>query len=357
MWHVTEADLDAIAIGAGILGTGGGGNPYLGKLIVRELLRSGLAVPVLSENELPEDALVVSCGTMGAPTVGIEKLLNGQEFLHALRALEAHIGRTVTGVISSEMGGANSMTPMMLAAQAGLPVVDGDGMGRAFPELQMETFVIEGVSATPAAMCDDKNNVVVFDRLVDACTLERLARVVTIQMGGRAAVVSTLLSTADVRRTAILGTLSEARDIGRAVLAARRERQNPCDAIVAVRGGRRAFTGKISDVERRTEGGFARGRMVLDGLDDFRGRSMEIRFQNENLVAWLDGTLCISVPDLICLIDHDRGEPVPTEELRYGLRVHVLGLPAPAKLRTPAALAVVGPRYFGYDVDYEAIQL
>src|SRR5262249_3181247 len=119
----------------------------------------------------------------------------------------------------------------------------------------------------------------------------------------------------------------------------------------------RAFTGKITDAERRTEGGFARGRLLLDGLDDFRGRSMEIRFQNENLVAWLDGALCLAVPDLICLIDHDRGEPVPTQELRYVLRVHVLGLPAPAKLRTPAALAVVGPRYFGYDVEYEAIRL
>src|SRR5262245_619168 len=111
VWQVTEADLDAIAIGVGILGNGGGGNRYLGKLIVRELLRAGLDVPVLTEAELPEDALIVSCGTMGAPTVGIEKLLNGQEFLHALRALEAHIGRSVTGVISSEMGGANSMTP------------------------------------------------------------------------------------------------------------------------------------------------------------------------------------------------------------------------------------------------------
>jgi len=144
--------------------------------------------------------------------------------------------------------------------------------------------------------------------------------------------------------------------MGRAVLAARRDRQSPIEAVLAVRGGRLAFTGKIIDVERRTEGGFARGRMVLDGLDAFCNRVLEIHFQNENLVAWLDGVPCLAVPDLICLIDHDRGEPVPTEELRYGLRVHALGLPAPAKLCTPAALAVVGPAYFGYDVDFAAIR-
>src|SRR5437868_4848900 len=95
MWHVGEPDLDAIAIGAGILGTGGGGNPYLGKLVVRELLRAGGQVTVCDVAELPDDALVVSCGTMGAPTVGIEKLLNGREFVQALRALEAHLGRKI----------------------------------------------------------------------------------------------------------------------------------------------------------------------------------------------------------------------------------------------------------------------
>src|SRR5215831_13758858 len=148
MWQVTEADLDAIAIGAGILGTGGGGNPYLGKLVVRELLRGGGRVDVVAPADLPDDALVVSCGTIGAPTVGIEKLLNGQEFVRALSALERHLGRRVTAVISAEIGGANAMSPMIVAAQTGRPVVDGDGMGRAFPELQMETFVIEGLSGT-----------------------------------------------------------------------------------------------------------------------------------------------------------------------------------------------------------------
>ena len=35
MWTVDDGALERIAIGAGILGTGGGGNPYLGKLHAR----------------------------------------------------------------------------------------------------------------------------------------------------------------------------------------------------------------------------------------------------------------------------------------------------------------------------------
>lgn len=38
-----------------------------------------------------------------------------------------------------------------------------------------------------------------------------------------------------------------------------------------------------------------------------------------------------------------------TEEVRYGMRVTLLLLPAPPLLRTPQALAVVGPAAFGYD--------
>ena len=40
---------------------------------------------------------------------------------------------------------------------------------------------------------------------------------------------------------------------------------------------------------------------------------------------------------------HAGGAPLQTEDLRYGLRVSVLGIPAHPLLRTPEALAVVGP--------------
>jgi DUF917 family protein len=96
----------------------------------------------------------------------------------------------------------------------------------------------------------------------------------------------------------------------------------------------------------------------MEGLDEFRGGRMEVRFQNENLIAFRDGAPALAVPDLICLIEHASGEPITTELLRYGLRARVLGLPAPARMATPRALAVVGPAAFGYaDVDYQAIRL
>jgi DUF917 family protein len=54
------------------------------------------------------------------------------------------------------------------------------------------------------------------------------------------------------------------------------------------------------------------------------------------------------VPDLICIVDEESAEPITTELLRYGLRVSVIGIAAPAALKTETALRYVGPVAFGY---------
>ncbi len=356
VWALDETKLEALAIGAGILGTGGGGNPYYGKLHVRRLLREGHRVQIVAPDEVPDDALVVSVGGMGAPTIGIERIHRGDEPLVALRALEQHLGRPATHLVPGEIGGANALRPMAVGALAGLPVVDGDGMGRAFPELQMDTFAIYGVPATPAALADIYHNVVLFPWLRDAITLERYARAVTIQMGGAAGFAFPAMTGSELRRVVIPFTVTLAVELGEAVLSARRRHRDPIEAALAVSGGCLLFRGKIVDVERQLAAGFARGTVRLKGLAEDRGSQLRIDFQNENLIAYRDSEVVAVVPDLICLVDLETAEPVTTEVVRYGLRVAVLGIPAPASLRTPQALAVVGPAAFGYtDVTYRPL--
>jgi DUF917 family protein len=96
------------------------------------------------------------------------------------------------------------------------------------------------------------------------------------------------------------------------------------------------------------EGGFARGSITIEGLGDDRGEQLLIEFQNEYLVALRGEEVLAIVPDLICIADAETGDPITTEVIRYGLRVAVLGMPAPLKLKTDEALAVIGPRAFGY---------
>ena len=349
MWNVTADMLESLAIGAGILGTGGGGNPYLGMLEALQQIKAGRSIRVVSIDELPDDAFATTVGGMGSPTISIERIGRGDECLQAMRALERHLGRSFTHVIPGEIGGSNSMRPMIVAALTGLPIIDGDGMGRAFPELQMVTFTIYGVAPTPGALADPRGHEVVFAGIADPETLERYARAVTIQMGGAAGYAFPPMTAEEVRRTAVPGTITLAIEIGHAVRKARASLADPVDAVLAVAGGMRLFTGKIVDVERRLVGGFARGVLAIEGSGADSGRSLRIDFQNENLIARTsDGDILAVVPDLICLVDEDSAEPITTEILRYGLRVTVLGIPAPEMLKTPQALRVVGPEAFGY---------
>jgi DUF917 family protein len=351
-WEVLEADLGPVATGAALLGTGGGGNPYLGVLRMRELLRAGRTVQVLDPDELEDDALVVSAGGMGAPVVSWEKLPQGEEEADAVRALEEHLGRRVDAIAPLEMGGSNSLVALAVGAQLGVPVLDGDGMGRAFPELQMVTYLIYGGSPAPAAVADEKGNRTVISRVADVYALERIARAVTIEYGGHAGLAMCAMTGAAARSTCVPRTLTLALRVGEAIERARRQGEDPVEAVLAVTGGRRIFRGKIVDVDRRLVSGFARGRVALEGFGPSAGESITVDFQNENLIARRDRELVAVVPDLIVLVDLDSGEPLTTEILRYGFRVEVLVLPPSPVLTTPAALRFVGPRAFGHDVDY-----
>lgn len=151
--------------------------------------------------------------------------------------------------------------------------------------------------------------------------------------------------------------------IGRAIQEARLRGRHPVDAVLeatrdSIYGhGVRLFEGKVADVERRTREGFAVGRALLRGLGPDQGSGLEIRFQNENLVALRDGEPVATVPDLISVLDSETGMAVTTERIRYGQRVTVIGIPTPEIMRSEAALRVWGPRAFGYDLPFVPLEL
>ena len=343
-----ESDLHALALGAALLGTGGGGNPYVGMLRTRELFRRGASVRVLPLDALPDDAWISEVGGIGAPVVGVEKFEQGEECLRAMRAVAEVAGIEFSATISAEIGGSNAMEPVITAAQAGLPVIDGDGMGRAFPEVQMSSFMIYGAPVSPAAIADEKGNVVVFKDVIDMYWLETFARGVAVNMGAAAGLAVAPMRMDFVRKSAVPGTVTQALDIGHAILGARAKRQNVVQKVCDATGGRVFFTGKLSDVRREIVKGFARGKAVIEGIDGFAGSTAEIAIQNENLVLWVDGVPKVIVPDLIMNLELDTGEPITTEMLRYGQRVAVIGLPVHDLMKTPRALEIVGPKAFGY---------
>lgn len=293
------------------------------------------------------------------PTVLAEKAANGREAKALYDLVSKYFGKEVYAFMPMEAGGGfNSMFPIVCAATLGLPpLVDVDGMGRAFPpELQMVTFSIGGdVSASPPmALTDEKGNAVIFETISNKWT-EELARAVTMSCGGSVAVALYPMDGRTVKQYGVKDIVTRSQELGEAIRSVKKSTEKlPEEHFLEFTGGYRLFKGKISDVVRETRGGaFNFGTVVLEGIADCKGKQAKVEFQNENLTAIVDGEYVATVPDLICLVDTETFLPVTTDALKYGKRVLVVGLPCfPPMWRTEKGLALVGPRYFGCDTDY-----
>ena len=355
MRELDRQEIEDIARGSAVLGTGGGGDPYLGKLAALEAMREYGPLQLADIDDLPDDMLVAFPFAIGSPAPFLERITMTRELVAAFDAMGRYFGQPIGAVMSIEIGGLNSVLPFAVGRELGLPVIDGDCMGRAYPEIQLVTLTLYGHSAAPLAVADEHGNVAIIDS-VDNTWAERLARPVAVEMGAIAGGVGYPIKVKDLREAAILGTVSFAERIGKAIRVARQEHRDPIASALETAGGFRLFCGRIVDVERRTQKGWALGETRIAGVDEFAGREMVVRFQNEHLVAIENDEIIVSVPDLIAILDTERGEPITTENLRYGFRVTVIAIPCDAKWRTLEGIALGGPRHFGYDIDFRPVE-
>lgn len=346
--------LSDLAVGCAFLGSGGGGDPYNALLELTELsakMTGDVRIKLISADSLSDDDLVAPCGWVGAPTVSLEKLPSGNEALRGLKKLEQIKGQKVTAICPVEIGGSNGLAPLILAIKTGLPVVDCDGMGRAFPESQMVIFNVHGISASPSVLTDAKGNCVVIEA-TDNHTEERIGRAATVSLGGICHLFEYVQTGHQIKQHAIHGTLSIAIKIGRGIREAKETNCDPFEALLNVMRhcpyyGHAGilFDGKVTDLKRDTKQGFSIGHLIIE---NFSGtQQMNIEFQNENLIARIGKKICATVPDIITIIDRETAHTITTEQLKYGQRVKVVGASAPSVLRTSKALEILGPGAFG----------
>lgn len=344
--------LRALARGCAVLGAGGGGDPQIGLLEALQATEEFGPVQLVDLDELDDDALIMPCGMIGAPTVHIEKIENGSEGGRLRDHLEELTGRKVAALMSAEIGGSNGLLPIMWAARIGLPVLDADGMGRAFPEVPQVTMHLAGITPNPCVMTDERGNLIVF-RTISGQWLERLARAAAVEFGGAAASTEYTMTVAQARGATVRNSVTLAIRIGQALAGAQGD---PVAALIAEIGAFRLVTGKVSDVERRTTKGFVRGSVTVEGLGPDVGRLIRLELQNENLVALEQGRVVASVPDLISVLDSETADAIATERVRYGQRVTVIAFGCDPVWRTARGLAAAGPRAFGYDFDYTPVE-
>ena len=357
---LTIKDLVDVARGAAFLGTGGGGDPYIGRMLATSAIQDFEMPEIIDADLLDDDATVFTVAMLGAPTVLTEKAACGDDVDLAIERMETYTGKKADALVPIEIGGVNSMLPIMAAARQGLPLVDADGMGRAFPEIQMVTFGVYGVSCTPASVVDDHLNSLVIET-ASAKRAEDLVRVTSIELGCSVILSSYPMTGRQVKDYAVHGTMTLALEIGRAIDRGRRQ-GNPVDTLVDYLRStpyynhcKVIFDGKVTDLRRETTKGFAVGHCHLKALNG-TGEEMKVTFQNEHLVARVNGQIRAIVPDLICMVDRETAEPVPVEALKYGQRLKILSVSAAPIMRTPESLAVFGPKNFGLDEEFIPVE-
>lgn len=336
MRTLTIEDLNDLAVGAAILGSGGGGDPTYDLAMAKEAL-TRFGPPVLIDvEELTDEDLVVPLGFMGAPLVTKEKLPSGKELPSILLAVERYYGKKPSAIMVTEIGGANSLAPFLVAARVGLPVVDADIIGRAFPQLQMSTCHLFGISASPAFVSDATGRCITFE-VHDSFVLEKYARALTVAMGSCAATGLYVMKGKEVAHAAVIGSVSLAIELG---IAIRSAELPPHLALLEVSGGRYLLGGMIDDVAQEVKDGFLEGTFTIGDA--------VVTYQNEYLLVKQGEEILSTTPEIIIPLEEESGLPITSESLRYGLRVNLLALPAPKVWTTKEGLELVGPEVFGY---------
>jgi len=361
-------ELHHMLIGVGILGTGGGGDPdFFGKPLIEWDLKKGREYRIISPEKVKDDAFVVSGGYAGSVSsfISIGDMLHKweekYELLEALKITEELFNRKVDHVVPFELGGVNTPVILSLAARVGISTIDGDGLGRAAPETQMSTFLGHDISLTPMPFVDKDGNVLIMKHAVNSTYPDEIMRLALDLDGGIGANNHYPMSGKQLKGSVIPNTITFSIKLGEAVANALSAKKDPVDTIIAISKGFKLFTGKIKEMTGVDVKAHYLAKAVLEGTGEFSNKTMEIIFKNEAMLARIDKKAVAVFPDLICMVDPKTGKGLMTANLKAGMSMAVIGIPAHERLReclkSKLGREALSPARFGIiDVKYEPLE-
>ncbi len=321
-----------ISVGGGFLGAGGGGSVIEGAKLVDRILQFGDGVELASADDIDDDAWGAVIAGMGSP---VASKSNPRTYspTWAMEALADAVGFEPAFVIPFETGAGNSLTPMQVAIQKGIPVVDGDPVGRAVPQIDMTTFHLAGIHISPLGLANEERITAVL-RTESSYDMERVARAISSELGGVAAIACYAMQGVDMKRHIIRDTTTLCEDIGAVIRRTRESSGDVAETLLERFDAYLLGRGTVATVESGTRGGFDFGGVELRG-----DVPLDVAFQNENMVATRDGTVLATVPDLICAVDA-HGVPITNADIIEGMEITYLGMAADPAFRSPEAFAL-----------------
>ncbi|MEM3190944.1 MAG: DUF917 domain-containing protein [Thermoplasmata archaeon] len=338
--------------GATILGTGGGGDPSSAYTTLSKFLDDG-KYPILAElDELEESQYIGSPYFVGsiAPTQGGKESIKFDYKLieRAIEMAKKLLHFDIKGIIASELGGGNTGLAVISSLVANIPLIDGDFMGRAGPELHQSTVNVCGKAMTPSIIITGSGNQLIMMSYQDIDSYESIVRHISVISGGHAAVLDSILRRDDAKNCYIKGTIQKCIDVGRARRKAVENLEDPVEAITKVlNGGKIIFSGVVKKYIWKDCGGFLKGIATLSGDGEYSGKTLESYIMNEHISIKIDGKYQVLPPDLISFLKPDTGEAISNTILKEGMHVKVITANADEKWKTKRGLELFGPEHFG----------
>ncbi len=360
----TPEACEAFVLGCAFYGVGGGGDPERGLRILLDAVERGLSLQWTPADELDEDMQVACAWGMGsiAPQsperrekmrrLGLDQPVETESMQRAIREMEDFTGEKIGAVIALEPGGINTPNPLVTAAKMGLPLIDGDLAGRAIPEVIQTLPVVAGSPFTPMTSVDGWGNTCIIRETYNEHLAERIGKLLAESTYGSTHMCGFVQPIARLRHNMVAGTVSKCLQVGHSILGASKAGTDPVRALREATEARVIFEGQVQGKDWKNEDGYMVGTSDIAGSGNYRGRSMKIWYKNEHHISWLDGQPHVTSPDLLSIVTREDGRPVTNTNLLEGMDVVVLALPCDERFRSPRGLHLLGPRHFGFDIDY-----
>jgi hypothetical protein len=290
----------------------------------------------------------------------VEEWERAFELEGAIREMEALLGRRVDYLIPFEVGGGNTPVILSAGARLGIPVVDGDAVGRSAPETHMTSFIGHGISLCPMPLVDSLGTVVIVKQSESIFLPDEVGRFLVSTRKGLMANAHYPMTGADLKRYAIPNMITKAVELGRFVSALTGDPDARLDQIAAFVHGFALLWGEVASVKGENRGGFYHARVVVQGRGAHRGETVELTIKNEAMLARLNGDVAVVFPDPIYLIDPATNQGVMTPDVKKGRELLIVGVPSHARLRA-ALQSDVGARAFSSqryaeDVAYRPVE-
>lgn len=342
MKKITVKDLETLRLGASILSSGGGSDPKVGLLSAKHNLEKYGDINLIKVEELSDDAIVAPIAYIGAPAT-YERLHDRYEFDHIFQEIKNYYGKAPNVVMAGEIGGANAFVPFTISGRLNIPVLDADGTGRAFPQIQMVSFSMHNLFPKTMFFSDPSGNTAIIttrNNSDNSKMMENIARHVTVSLGSNAAMAFGVFTGKEIKRSVVEGSVSHAIHLGKTL------QENTIEEFVKQTKSTCIGTGIIQKIESQRKNGFLFGKTVI--IDEKSTNKLEIDFQNENIVVRTNGKITGSSPDVITVFDSKTKEPISNGIIKEKMHVNVIVIPGNNMWKTENGLELVGPKAFGF---------